>query len=240
MNPIIGPQNLELTSNWYDIQHTNLHYYHPHISQEANKLLKSFGKGSYFVIAGYKLALFNAIVNSKQTCIARLTPGIHVQDFTVIDFTYPMRKLNKFIYIELFNEDDQPVPKQVYYLGSRYYHGIIGDGINAQPTYSIIQTLKFGADKTNFRTFYRLTLDDEYGSNGQIIDIPHIIIEDFRFPPNDTEPTDPLDPWKPPFIPSDPNNPEDDENSDEDDYTTLIARSQSIMWSMALNNNYSV
>ena len=234
MDPIIGPQNLELTTDWYQIQQTNLHYYHPHISQEANKLLKTFGKGSFFIVSGFKLALFKAIVNGKQSCIARLTPGIYVQDFTVIDYTYPLRKLNKFIYVKLFDEDDQPLPKQIYKLGSRYYHGILGDGINAVPTYSIIQSLKHTADRTNFRTFYSLRLTDEYGSDGQIIDIPNIEIEDFRFPPNDTDPTDDPDPWDPNFHPDDPNNPEDDEPED-DDYTTLIARSQAILWSMVVD-----
>ena len=143
---------------------------------------------------------------------------------------HKLKNRDKYIYVPLFSEDDQPLPKQIYYLGSRYYHGILGDGINAMPTYSILQCLKYGADKTNFRTFYKLILGDEYGSDGQVIDIPNIIIEDWRFPPNDEEPTDPPDPWKPPF-------PEDED--EEDDYTTLVARSQAIMWSF-VNSPYNV
>ena len=189
------------------------------------------GRGSYFVITGFKLGLFKSVINGKEACIAQLTRGQYVQDFTVIDYLYPLRQRNqKYIYMKLFDEDDLPKSKQIYYLGSRYYHGIIGDGINAMPTYSKFEVLKSNQDKDNFRTFYKFVLTDDYGSEGEIIDIPNINVEDFRFPPNDFEPSDHPDPWAPD---------RDNDETEEDDYTTLIARSQALLWSF-VNSGYNV
>ena len=76
MIAIKPPDNFTLTSNWHDIQFTNLHQYHAHVSQEYNKLLKAHGRGSFFIIKGFKVGLFKSIINGKETCVARLTQGI--------------------------------------------------------------------------------------------------------------------------------------------------------------------
>ena len=214
MKAIQAPKNILLTSDWHAIQYTHLHQYHPNISQEYNKSLKAFGRGSHFVISGFILGVFSGVVNGKFTCIARLTPGILVHDWTIIDFVQPLKTFKRNIYIKIFDEDDEPRPKQVYKLGSRYYHGMYGDGIDAIPTYAILQCLRDTEDRTNFRTMYSFTLNDDYGKNGDIIDIPNIEVEDFRFPPNDTDPTDPIDPWKPdiPPFPDDPDPETEDPN----------------------------
>lgn len=249
MRPVRAPDVLELTNNWHEIQYTNLHQYHPHSSQEYNKLLKSMARGSYFVVNGFRLGLFSAIVDGGyEACIARLTPGILVHDWTVIDFVQPMKSFRKYIYIKLFDERDRPAPKLVYKLGSRYYHGMYGDGIDAIPTYDILQCIPSTDDRTNFRTMYSLSLNDLYGQDGSVIDIENIEVEDFRYPPNDVDPTDPIDPWYPsadkyillnPDPQNDPDSPvsgeEEEEEPDDYDYTTLIARSQSLMWSMVVD-----
>lgn len=237
MRPINPPTSFTLTNNWHDIQFTNLHQYHAHVSQEYNKLLKAHGRGSFFIIKGFKLGLFKATINGKETLVARLTPGIYVHDWTIIDYVQPMRKSRLFIYIKVFDEDDHPAPRQVYKIGSFYYHGIYGDGINACPTYSIIKSIKGSDDHTNFRTFYRLTLGDDYGQNGKI-DIPNINVDDFTTPPNDKDPTDPEDPWNPIPNPDDPTNPQDPEDDpDAMDYVTIIARSTSLLWAMVVDGH---
>ena len=116
-------------------------------------------------------------------------------------------------------------------------HCIYGDGINATPTYSILKCIKGSDDHTNFRTFYRFTLSDNYGENGKI-DIPNINVDDFTTPPNDKDPTDPEDPWYPIPNPEDPNNPTDpDDDPDAMDYVTIIARSNSILWAMVVDGH---
>ena len=197
MKEVQAPKSLVLTTDWHAIQYTHLHQYHANISQEYNKELKALGRGSHFVVSGFKVGLFSAVCNGKFACIARLTPGILVHDWTIIDYVQPMKTFKRYIYVMLFDEDDDPRPNQVYKLGTRYYHGMYGDGIDAVPTYSIIQALHESEDRTNFRTLYSFTLNSDYGKNGNIIDIPNIDFEDFRFPPNDTDPSDPKDPWYP-------------------------------------------
>lgn len=217
------PSNYQLTTNWWDIQKTNIHQFQVDISLEHDKLLKAHGRGSFFVIFGYKLGLFKVVINGKWTLMAQLTPGMHVHDFTVIDYKEILGAQAKKIYIKCFDEDDNPTPHKVYKIGSWYYHGTIGDGIDARPTYSILKCVKATDDLTNFRTFYRLTLSTAYGANGDAIDIPEINVDDFRFPPKDGDPTDPVDPWEPA-----------DSGEDEIDYYTSIARSQAIKWAYVL------
>lgn len=238
MHKIPVPDSFQLTNNWYSIQYTNLHQHHANVSQEYNKLLKAHGRGSFFIIKGFKLGLFKATLNGIETCIAKLTPGIYVHDWTIIDYVQPLKKSGLPIYIKVFDETDLPGPKHIYKIGSRYYHGVYGDGINAVPTYSILQSIRGVDDHTNFRTFYRLSLTDLYGSNGDKIDIDNINVDDFRFPPNDKDPSDPDDPW-------DPHSPNDNGNgggsggnaTEDLDYTTLVARSQAITWSIVMDNH---
>jgi len=71
---INAPQILQITEDWSEIQYTNLHYYHPLKSEEVNKMLKAMGKGSFFVVRGFKLAIFKTIIDNIETCVARLTP----------------------------------------------------------------------------------------------------------------------------------------------------------------------
>lgn len=250
------PKVLQLTDNWVDIQHTNLHYYHPLKSEEFNKILKAFGRGSFFVIRGFKIAIFKDTVDGYESCIARLTPGMLVQDFTVIDYIQQLKQDKKYIYVKLFDTRDTLLPGNIFKLGSRYYHGTIGDGIRRMATYSTIECLNINSSKiNNFRTFYRITLGPNYTSN--TIDLENIIIDDFRFPPINKEFTDERDPWEPNaegFIKVNPDDEDptsstgtitnpttdivsdptymDTTSEDDMDYINLVSRSNSIMWSM--------
>lgn len=262
-----APQILQLTEDWSEIQYTNLHYYHPLKSEEVNKMLKAIGKGSFFVVRGFKLALFKTVIDGIETCVARLTPGILVQDFTVIDFIQKLKEDKRYIYVKLFDEEDDPSPGKIFKLGSLYYHGTIGDGIRRRATYSQLKSINIHTkNQTNFRTLYRITLNSNYGSSGETIDLDNIVVDDFRFPPIHIDPTDPEDPYYPNAENSIKVNPDDisddtsqtddgstttitdttdelsdsvvnDSSSEDDiDYMDCISRSNSIMWSLVFNS----
>lgn len=233
MNRVTAPDNFEITDNWHAIQFTTLHRGQPNISYEFNKMLKSFGRGSSFVVSGFNLGLFEATVNGKKSCIARITPGILVQDFTVIDFVQAAKENKKYIYVKVFDEDYKPLPGQVFKVGSRYKHGTMGDGIDARPSFSTIISLYETEDRANFKTLYSLSLNSNYGSGNKKIDIDNIDVEDFRFPPADRDPTDPTDNWSANITPV-INYENNSEILRDDDYENIIARSRSIMWSLAL------
>ena len=249
------PKVLQLTDNWYDIQHTNIHFFHALKSEEVNKLLKSFGRGSFFVVRGFKLAIFKDTVDGVEACIARLTPGILVQDFTVIDFVQQLKQAKKYIYVKLFDLHDSVMPGNIFKLGSRYFHGTLGDGIRRTSTYSTIESIPINSrNQSNFRTFYRITLGENYQAN--TIDLDNIIIDDFRFPPINKEVTDEIDPWEPnaediikvnpdDIIPGTITSPTDEitdsmykENTIEDDmdYINLVSRSNSMTWSIVFGS----
>lgn len=258
-NIIEAPEILQLTTNWSDIQYTNLHYYHPIKSDEVNKLLKAFGRGSFFVVRGFKIAIFKDIVDGVEACIARLTPGILVHDFTIIDYIQRLKEEKKFIYVKLFDETDDPSPGKIFKLGSRYYHGTLGDGIRSAATYDVLESINIHERyQYNFRTLYRITLGKNYGSNGSIIDLDNIIIDDLRFPPTNVEVSDEVDPYLPnaedvikmnpddnSVQPTDPISDTTDEVSDSKtvesgaitdvDYIDLLSRSNSLMWSIVFN-----
>lgn len=233
MNEITAPESFELTTNWHAIQYTNIRYNQPNVSQEYNRILKAFGRGSSFVVNGFKLGLFKATLNDEECLIARITPGILIQDWTVIDFVQHAKQYKDFLYVKVFGAKDKPLPKQAYKIGCRYYHGIYGDGLEAMPTYGILESLYETKDRANFKTLYSLYLNSGYGSNGETIDIEHIDVDDFRFPPLDRDPTDPIDPWYP-TADNEINREHDPYIEPEDDYPTQTARSQAIMWSLIM------
>jgi hypothetical protein len=214
------PDYYSMTTNWWEIQEDNLNMFSKDSSKDTNKLLKALGKGSFFVVYGFQLGLFVDIVDGKKTLMAELRPGIYVHDFTVIDYASILRPLEQNIYIKVFDEDDMPAPTQIYRIGSKYYHGIVGDGIEARPTYSTLVALSGTPSTTSssskfdhFRTFHRLTLNEYYGSNGDVIDLDNIDTEDERY---DQDPDDPIE-WEEP-------------EEDIDDPTTVIAREQALKW----------
>ena len=257
------PKVLQLTDDWYDIQYTNLHYYHTMKSEEFNKLLKAFGRGSFFIIRGFKLAIFKDTVDGVDSCIARLTPGALVQDFTIIDFVQQLKESKKYIYVKLFDIHDDLLPGKIFKLGSRYFHGTIGDGIRRTATYSTIESISINArNQNNFRTFYRITLGPNYTRN--TIDLNNIVVDDFRFPPINKETTDEIDPWEPSADNVIKVNPDDVDNTnnsssssstitnstnnitdisykdsiseDDVDYVNLLSRSNSMTWSLVFGN----
>ena len=252
------PKILQMTEEWYDIQYTNLHYYHSLKSEEFNKILKAFGKGSFFVVRGFKLAIFKDTIDGVESCIARLTPGLLVQDFTVIDFVQRLKEDKKYIYVKLFDIHDDLLPGKIFKLGSRYYHGTLGDGIRRTATYSTIESISINAkNQNNFRTFYRITLGPNYTPN--TIDLENVTVDDFRFPPFNKEVTDEKDPWDPsaddvikvnpddpdptpssgssttPTTPTTDNNYIDSISEDDVDYVDLLSRSNSINWSLVFS-----
>ena len=243
---IQAPSSVALTEAWHEIQKTNLYMYQRVDSHETNQLLKALGRGSYFVVKGFKLALFKTTINGLQTCVARLTPGILVQDFTVIDFIQPLKELKQYIYVKVFDENDEPHAGQIFKIGSRYYHGTIGDGIQARPTYSTISAINLKTGNTNnFKTLYRLTLTSSYNSsNNNIIDLNNIIVDDFRFNISSSGMTnsDPTD-EKDDYFPSadqiiDDTTIDKAEELDEESFENLQTRSSSLMWSIVMGNAF--
>ena len=223
---IEAPTSVALTEAWHEVQKTNIYMFQKIDSYETNQLLKALGKGSYFVVRGFNLALFKIQINNIWTCVARLTPGILVQDFTVIDYLQPMKELGQYIYVKVFDEHDAPSANTEYKIGSRYYHGTYGDGINARPTYSTISAINYtkNENQTNFKTFYRITLDPNYPTDHSV-DLDHLIIQDFRFhvsPKTNSDPTDDPDKYSGIF----------DEDENADDINQFQSRSNSLLWAL--------
>lgn len=236
-NIIDAPNIFDITDNWYDIQYTTLHQNQAINSNETNKLLKSFGMGSFFVIKGFKLSLFTVKINNVMSCVARLTPGIYVQDWTIIDYVQKLKPLKEYIYVKVFDLSDFPTPGRIFRVGSRYFHGLIGDGIDSRPTYSKIESINENGDINDFRTFYRISCSSNYPLNSNTIDLSKVIIEDLRFYPNNHDDMDQTDPYDP-DIDYD-SNPEDDNARDVNsiNYSEASARTHALMWSI-INSTY--
>ncbi len=73
-----------LTTNWIDIQERNIDPYSPVTSDNHNKLLKILGNHKSY-IKGFDISFLRDVPNQKM--IARLTKGICVLSFMVIEFT---------------------------------------------------------------------------------------------------------------------------------------------------------
>lgn len=233
VNIIEAPNVFDVTNNWTDIQHTTLHQNQAINSNETNKLLKSFGMGSFFITKGFNLSLFTAKVDNVMSCIARLTPGIYVQDWTVIDYVQILKPLKQYIYVKVFDLNDYPMPGRIFRLGSRYYHGLIGDGIDSRPTYSKFESISENGDNVDFKTFYRFTLSSSYPIQSDTIDLTKINIDDLRFYPNNVDSLDIVDPWDPDISYDD----ESEEKSNTFNYNEAYSRTQSLMWSI-VNSTY--
>ena len=236
-NIIDAPNVFSITNNWYDIQYTTLHQNVAINSNETNKLLKSFGMGSFFIIKGFNISLFSTKINNVASCVARLTPGIYVHDWTIIDYVQKLKPLKEYIYVKVFDLSNDPMPQKTFRIGSRYYHGLIGDGIDSQPTYSKIECIDKNGDNIDFRTFFKITCSDSYPIHSNIIHLDKLIIEDLRFYPNNVDELDLVDPWNPDITYD--SNPENDgaRNINSFNYSEASARTHALMWSI-INSTY--
>ena len=123
-------------------------------SSEANKLLRAFGIGRDFICSGFEMSL-ELVESTTYAVYAVLTPGIYVQDTTVIDF---QDSTSNNINLKLYSASNLPGPGTVIYVGSQYYHGTVGDGIDAVPTYATLLKTQSLTSYANFTPFYKITI----------------------------------------------------------------------------------
>ena len=161
-----------VTVNFQSIQTTTIYQHNSLKTEEANKLTQMVGVGREYIAGGFELDLQYYIDGIHNTMYAKLTKGIFVQDDTIINF-YNSMEADEIV-LRVYNAGNVPAAGDFIYIGSQYYHGTIGDGINAIPTYSTILVTRSLTSYDNFLPFYKLIFLPAY--NG-INDTTNIRIE---------------------------------------------------------------
>lgn len=179
---------INTTSDFENRQTTYLYQHNSLKSNEINRLVESIGIGKNYIASNFDInfAVSEAIENRNESLFVTLTPGIIVQDYTVINFQDYYNNVNsinpydKFINIFICTIDDMVSSGDSLFIGCSYYHGTYGDAINASPTYATIMALKwnsgngFGLDYPHFVPFYKLSFLESYGG---ISDFNNIKVE---------------------------------------------------------------
>ena len=179
------------TTNFEDIQTTSLYEHNSLKSNEINRLVEAVGVGKNYIASNFDLSFSTGIYTQNNVEIsalyAILTPGIIVQDYTVINFqdhfssVVSASQFDKTINIELFNENTIPGSNFSRFIGCSYHHGTYGDAINAAPTYASIlvrswtQGSGFGSNNPYFIPFYKLTFSGVSGISASNIKVERVI-----------------------------------------------------------------
>jgi len=171
---VINPMATTPTTNWASIQKRSIDMGAPVHSMVHNKLLTAFGAGSTWVIRGFDLRL----VPEGNTLYGEIDRGMAVHDTTVIDMMEKIDPANH-MYIKIFDTTTTLAPGSVWYIGVRYWHGILGIGVDMNPTYGQFEAIPSTGDLQNFYIYYVLILDTAYPSGS--IDVSHIKVIDRRF-----------------------------------------------------------
>lgn len=170
------------------MQTTSLYEHNSLKSNEINRLVESIGVGKNYIASNFDLS-FVVSNDASPILYAVLTPGIVVQDYTVINFQDKFNALKttktyeKTINIEI-ERSNVTYHNYSTFIGCDYHHGTFGDGINAKATYATIRNLqwlgtsnKFGDNYKYFVPFYKLTFAS--GHNGvndsSSIDVERVI-----------------------------------------------------------------
>lgn len=161
------------TISFESIQSTAVYQHDAVKSDEVNKLIRSLGVGSNFLSSNFDMTLTLETFGAISNLYAQLTPGIFVQDNTVINFEDHMPKTDN-INIKLWSTSTAPGAGAIYYIGSQYYHGTYGDGINAKPTYATIIKTQSLTSFEHFVPFYKIKVLDGYSG---VTDITNLQVE---------------------------------------------------------------
>ena len=181
------------TSDFENMQTTSLYQHNALKSNEINRLIENIGVGKNYIASNFDISFIvsDPVSGDNTTPIlyAVLTPGIIVQDYTVINFQDEYNKINslnpydKTINVELLRNDVASSTSSGYsvFIGCSYYHGTYGDAINSSPTYASIiklrwidSTNKFGLNNKHFIPYYKITFNEGYRG---INDTTNIIVE---------------------------------------------------------------
>lgn len=160
------------TVDFESIQTTSVYQHNSLSSTDVNKLVTSLGVGKNFISCNFDLTL-QLVSGYADTMYAVLTPGVCVQDYTVINFQDSM-EADDLIYIKLYTATNLPGANTSIFIGPQYYHGTYGDGINAKPTYAKILKSTSLTVTPHFVPWYKLSFLSGFSS---VDDTSNILIE---------------------------------------------------------------
>lgn len=152
------------TTNFENLQRTSVYQHEQIKSDSVNQLLKSVCSYPVFISSRMEIEVVKDA--TTNTFYASITPGIYVQDNTLINFQNIMKEKDRIL-VQL----NLPVKNSSVFIGSSYHHGTISEGINSRPTYATISKCnktELGVMDQDFVPLYKITWLDYEGKNVKI------------------------------------------------------------------------